>query len=466
MGTAALKSVARFAETMAALRERAEKEKSVADLLEAVITESGYAEALEAERTIEAAGRLENLDELVGVARSSTLNREVEGDCEVTPLEAFLAAALAALRPGCEHRRRWPDHPDDAPHGEGPRVPGRLPGGREDGVFPHSRAVEEGNLEEERRLCYVAITRAKQRLYLSCAQRRSQFGGRPDFNMPSRFLGEVPEALVERRQSENMMRRGGDAVGKFSLEGPIARPEPKMPSVEFEPATTMSRHFGQGVVTQVEAGTCSSALRRRRRREEADGRVRAGQKGLLPMARESSTARRIRREARGGRGRGRRARRPARPAAGAGHRARRRRPGLPRVRAQQAQGTEEAGHRARSTTSSPPTTSQDDCWPGRGLNADAGVDGILVQLPLPRDRRRTRSSPRSPRRRTSTGSPATSAGPARPGPSGPRRLHALGVMEMLAGEGIEVEGAEAVIVGRSILVGRPLAALLTNATPP
>ena len=65
--------------------------------------------------------------------------------------------------------------------------------GAEEGVFPHSRSVEEGNIEEERRLAYVAITRAKQRLYLTCAQRRSLFGRRPEFNMPSRFLGEMPE---------------------------------------------------------------------------------------------------------------------------------------------------------------------------------------------------------------------------------------------------------------------------------
>jgi DNA helicase-2/ATP-dependent DNA helicase PcrA len=124
--------------------------------------------------------------------------------------------------------------------------------GAEEGVFPHSRSVEEGNIEEERRLAYVAITRAKQRLYLTCAQRRSLFGRRPDFNMPSRFLGEVPEELVERKQSENRLRRGGDA---FTLGGPIARPEPKLPAVEFRTGDdVVHASFGEGVVTQVEAG--------------------------------------------------------------------------------------------------------------------------------------------------------------------------------------------------------------------
>ena len=70
--------------------------------------------------------------------------------------------------------------------------------GCEEGVFPHMRSIEEGNLEEERRLCYVGVTRARQRLYLTYARRRSLHGGR-GYNLPSRFLGEIPETLVERQ---------------------------------------------------------------------------------------------------------------------------------------------------------------------------------------------------------------------------------------------------------------------------
>ena len=255
MGTAALKSVARFAETMAALRERAEKETSIADLLEAVIHESGYAEALEAERTIEAEGRLENLHELIGVAAEFDINREVEGDSEVTPLEEFLQQLSLISDQDAITDDQGQITLMTLHNAKGLEFPIVFVIGAEEGVFPHSRSVEEGNIEEERRLAYVAITRAKQRLYLSCAQRRSQFGGRPDFNMPSRFLGEVPESLVERRQSENMMRRGGESIGKYSLGGPIARPEPKMPSVEFRTGDdVVHASFGEGVVTQVEAG--------------------------------------------------------------------------------------------------------------------------------------------------------------------------------------------------------------------
>ncbi len=254
MGTAALKSVMRFAETMAALRERVEKEKSVADLLEAVISETGYAEALEAERTIEAEGRLENLHELIGVASEFDANRAIEGDSEVTPLEEFLQQISLISDQDAITDDEGQITLMTLHNAKGLEFPIVFVIGAEEGVFPHSRSVEEGNIEEERRLAYVAITRAKQRLYLTCAQRRSLFGRRPDFNMPSRFLGEVPDELVERRQSENRLRRGGE-TGRYSLGGPVARPEPKMPAVEFRTGDdVVHASFGEGVVTQVEAG--------------------------------------------------------------------------------------------------------------------------------------------------------------------------------------------------------------------
>jgi DNA helicase-2/ATP-dependent DNA helicase PcrA len=73
------------------LRERAERNGPVAELLEAVLRDTGYVEALEAERTVEAEGRIENLEELVGVAGEFDANRELEGDSADTPLEEFLA---------------------------------------------------------------------------------------------------------------------------------------------------------------------------------------------------------------------------------------------------------------------------------------------------------------------------------------------------------------------------------------
>jgi DNA helicase-2/ATP-dependent DNA helicase PcrA len=73
--------------------------------------------------------------------------------------------------------------------------------GCEDGVFPHSRAIDSGDLEEERRLCYVGITRARKQLHMTFARTRSLYGGR-EWNMPSRFLDELPDELVEREAQE------------------------------------------------------------------------------------------------------------------------------------------------------------------------------------------------------------------------------------------------------------------------
>jgi DNA helicase II / ATP-dependent DNA helicase PcrA len=252
LGTAARKAVFRFAETMASLRERAERNDSVADLLEAVISETGYAEALEAERTIEAEGRLENLHELVGVAAEFDTNRAVEGDSDITPLEEFLQQISLlsdqdAITDDAGQITLMTLH-----NAKGLEFPVVFVIGAEEGVFPHSRSVEEGNVEEERRLAYVAITRARRRLYLTCAQRRSLFGRNAEYNMPSRFLSEIPDELVERKESENRFRRGGD---RFTLGGPIAAPEPKLPSVEFRTGDDVFHaSFGEGVVTHVEAG--------------------------------------------------------------------------------------------------------------------------------------------------------------------------------------------------------------------
>ena len=125
--------------------------------------------------------------------------------------------------------------------------------GCEEGVFPHSRSVEEGNLEEERRLGYVGVTRARQRLYVTCARRRSLFGGR-GYNLPSRFLGEIPEELVERNL--DAPRRG--PAGRWAprrRRPPAARAE-RGPAVEFRTGDdVVHASFGEGVVTAVEPGT-------------------------------------------------------------------------------------------------------------------------------------------------------------------------------------------------------------------
>ena len=90
--------------------------------------------------------------------------------------------------------------------------------GLEDGVFPHSRAIESGDLEEERRLAYVGITRAKRELYLTYARTRALFGSR-DWNLRSRFIDEIPIELTDREEQGPRRPRGGGDLGRERHRG-------------------------------------------------------------------------------------------------------------------------------------------------------------------------------------------------------------------------------------------------------
>jgi DNA helicase-2/ATP-dependent DNA helicase PcrA len=150
----------------------------------AVVEETGYRSELLAEGTIEALGRVENVDELVGVA-----------DEYRTVAEFLEAASLVA--------------DSDQLDGDGSSVslmtmhiakglefPAVFLVGMEDGIFPHLRSLGDPvELEEERRLCYVGITRAERHLYVSHAWSRMLWGS-TSANIPSRFLGELPAGLV------------------------------------------------------------------------------------------------------------------------------------------------------------------------------------------------------------------------------------------------------------------------------
>src|SRR5215218_6248527 len=271
LGPAAQKAVRRFADTMVSLRARAETDDGsvpVAELLEAVLSETGYLDALQAERTIEAEGRVENLQELVGVAGEFDANRAVEGFSDVGPLEEFLAQISLytdqdSLKTDESLCTLMTLH-----NAKGLEYDAVFMIGCEEGVFPHMRSIEEGNLEEERRLCYVGLTRARQRLYLTCARRRSLFGGR-GHNLPSRFLGELPEELIERHVNAprtGWSRAAGDARqavlgGSFGSGGGLPtqddlRRQPSPSLVEFRTGDdVVHASFGEGVVTSVEPGS-------------------------------------------------------------------------------------------------------------------------------------------------------------------------------------------------------------------
>ena len=248
LAAAAIKAVSRFHETMEGLRARVES-ASVAELLEATLHESGYLEALEAERTVEAEGRVENLEELVGVAVEFDANRELEGESEVPPLEEFLQqislyADQDGLREGEALITLMTLH-----NAKGLEYDTVFVVGCEDGAFPHMRSLEEGGEEEERRLCYVGITRARQRLYMTWARARRLFG-RSERNLPSRFIDELPAELTE--------RRGGAASGAAAWTAGGGGTSP-LPSIDPGPALELQTgddivhaSFGDGVVTGVE----------------------------------------------------------------------------------------------------------------------------------------------------------------------------------------------------------------------
>jgi DNA helicase II / ATP-dependent DNA helicase PcrA len=170
-------------------------------LLQALLDRSGYLDHLEAERTIEAEGRLENLAELVGAAS------------EVESIDEFLEQISLV-----SDQDSYDDDPSSVVlmtlhAAKGLEFPVVFLIGLEDGVFPHLRSLTEpAQLEEERRLAYVGLTRAQRRLYLSHAWSRTLFGG-TQYNPPSRFLDEIPESLVHDVEGNRRASRGGRTYG-------------------------------------------------------------------------------------------------------------------------------------------------------------------------------------------------------------------------------------------------------------
>jgi DNA helicase-2/ATP-dependent DNA helicase PcrA len=178
---------------------------------EHMIQHSGLIQHHEKEKGEKAQSRLENLDELITAARqfagSWQEDVETEEAAARTPLTAFLDQA--ALDAG---DAQADEHQDSVQmmtlhSAKGLEFPLVFLAGMEEGLFPHKMSIEEaGRLEEERRLCYVGITRAMQKLYLSYAESR-RLHGQENFNRPSRFIQEVPHELIEEVRLNAQVRR-------------------------------------------------------------------------------------------------------------------------------------------------------------------------------------------------------------------------------------------------------------------
>ena len=212
LGTAAQKALGRFMSTMERLAERAAAGAPVAELLEETLRETGYLEALAAERTIEAQGRIENLEEFVRVAREYDGMAGAGEDAGVAEFlqQIALIADADQIRDDEGLVTLMTLH-----NAKGLEFPIVFIIGCEDGVFPHSRAIDEGSLEEERRLAYVGITRAMRDLYITYARRRNVFGAE-SFGLRSRFIDEIPRELTDQPD------RNAVGVGRPAGTGRVA----------------------------------------------------------------------------------------------------------------------------------------------------------------------------------------------------------------------------------------------------
>jgi DNA helicase-2/ATP-dependent DNA helicase PcrA len=216
----------------------------VGDLLAETLEESGYTEALQAERTVESQVRLENLEELVGVAR------EYDATAEEPSVEQFLQQIALFSEQDNLRDEQGLVTLMTLHNAKGLEFGTVFIIGMEDGVFPHSRSIEAGDLEEERRLAYVGITRAKRELYLTYARTRALFGNR-DWNLRSRFVDEIPIELTDREEQGPVGREAAATWGS----GTAAAPEPAGPGAIFALGDDVTHaNFGEGVVVGVEPG--------------------------------------------------------------------------------------------------------------------------------------------------------------------------------------------------------------------
>jgi DNA helicase-2/ATP-dependent DNA helicase PcrA len=244
-------------------------EHGVAATIEGMLDLTGYQAELEAEHTIESESRIENLQELVGVAREYDEQLDADGDADtpsgVDRVQAFLETVSLVTD---TDTAEGADEETSAVTlmtlhaAKGLEFPIVFMLGMEDGVFPHLRSLgDPEELEEERRLCYVGITRAQERLYLCHAWSRMLFGS-TDYYPPSRFLSEIPEELVHARGNDRNLRSSGaaghrEAVVDAALAGATRvaaadrSPGLRVPAVNVGDDVTHDA-FGEGVVLEIE----------------------------------------------------------------------------------------------------------------------------------------------------------------------------------------------------------------------
>jgi len=272
LNTRSEKAIAAFVELMDDLRSRLDDE--LGELVEVVLNRTGYRRELEASNDPQDLARLDNLNELVSVAHEFSIDLAnaaalQDADDEDVPDTGALAAFL-------ERVSLVADADEIPEHGagvvtlmtlhtaKGLEFPVVFVTGWEDGMFPHMRALgDPAELSEERRLAYVGITRARQRLYVTRAKVRSSWG-QPNMNPESRFLREIPQHLIDWRRADPVPTRSAPVSGAGRFGTP--RPSPtrsaagKRPLLVLEAGDRVSHDkYGLGRVDEV-SGVGESAM--------------------------------------------------------------------------------------------------------------------------------------------------------------------------------------------------------------
>jgi DNA helicase-2/ATP-dependent DNA helicase PcrA len=260
LATRSLANVQAFRQLVDDLRTLVEAGTGPATVLEAVLERTGYTTELAGSADPQDQTRLENLQELVSVAREFEEAAAADGAGPGTLTDFLEQVALVA------DADQIPDEPEEGAEGaaaagvvtlmtlhtaKGLEFPVVFLTALEDGVFPHLRSLgDPGELEEERRLAYVGITRAQERLYLSRSTVRSAWGA-PQANPASRFLEEIPDLLVDWRRLESSVSSTPAVATVATLPG-VRSPGNRV-VVHLEPGDRVTHDsFGLGTVVRVE----------------------------------------------------------------------------------------------------------------------------------------------------------------------------------------------------------------------
>ena len=249
--------VADFVAIMGELRSKAEDGPRAA--LQAVLDDTGYVAELESERSIESLGRVENLKELLSVASEFEESGPIGGTGDevwdeldgMRRLELFLESVslvsdLDSLEDETGAITLMTLH-----NAKGLEFPVIFLAGMEEGIFPHMRSLgDPTQLEEERRLAYVGVTRAQERLYLTHAVTRTLWGA-TNYNSPSRFLGEIPEHLVVAADERKRRADRESAEPRKTVDGADLSAGDRI----------RHQHWGEGIVVSLSgAGDRAEAL--------------------------------------------------------------------------------------------------------------------------------------------------------------------------------------------------------------